>query len=549
MLGLFKSPVNIRPSSRRLVLESLESREMLSLNATLATAVPRIINGTPTNDFGAVAMVGDIYGYYGSGTLIAPQYVLTAAHVAQGVANTAGRVKIGNTVYGTSQVFVYPGYKPSLFGTDQANDLAIYKLSSPVSGVTPIEINRTTPYVGQLLTLVGYGGGGTGDTGSNGDYGTKRVGTTPIDAVSSTLISWNFDNNSESNTAPGDSGGPALVTLGGKYYVAGITSGGDSTTASLGDHSFDTRVDVYASWIDSILAGAAATLPTVSIVAADAAAAETLAGKAANPGSFTITRTGATTSALTVSLAVGGTASNGSDYASIAPTVVIPAGKTSVTVKVSPTDDTLVEPAETVVVSLAASTAYQVQSNRSSASVTIADNDVVRPANDAFASAIAIGAGSVTGSNVNATRESGEPYNANITGGKSVWWKWTATATGQVVINTAGSNFDTTLGVYTGSVVNALRAVAANDDSSGTRQSSVTFNAVAGTTYYVSVDGYRGASGAIKLTVAPKVTANSVFAATTVTTRGADIASFYQPVQNNNARNQIFAAFGSANRR
>jgi len=68
---------------------------------------------------------------------------------------------------------------------------------------------------------------------------------------------WNFDNHQESNTAPGDSGGPAFVTVDGVRYVAGVTSGGEGRVHSLGDVSFDTRVDVFASWIDSIVGNAA----------------------------------------------------------------------------------------------------------------------------------------------------------------------------------------------------------------------------------------------------------------------------------------------------
>jgi len=43
-------------------------------------------------------------------------------------------------------------------------------------------------------------------------------------------------------------------------------------------------------------------------------------------------------------------------------------------------------------------------------------------------------------------------------------WSWTATASGTATISTAGSQFDTTLGVYVGTAVNALTAVASNDD-------------------------------------------------------------------------------------
>ncbi|NLB54588.1 MAG: hypothetical protein GX811_02265 [Lentisphaerae bacterium] len=106
----------------------------------------------------------------------------------------------------------------------------------------------------------------------------------------------------------------------------------------------------------------------------------------------------------------------------------------------------------------------------------------------------------MTGSNVNASKETGEPNHAGHRGGKSVWWQWTASASGPVTINTFGSSFDTLLAVYTGTSVGSLTAIASNDDSDSL-QSQVQFSAVAGTTYRIAVDGWNGASGSITLRV------------------------------------------------
>jgi len=463
----------------------------------------RIVNGTVTSDYPSVGKVGDTGGYGCSGTLIAPQYVLTAAHCAEGVSDTGGRFFVGGQEYRTTKVYVHPNYNPNRLGQDGANDIAIFKLDRPVTNVTPTPINRTTPAVGQLLTLVGFGGGGTGTTGHTGDYGTKRVGTTPIDQVTAQTIFWNFDNNTESNTAPGDSGGPAFVTIGGVRYVAGVTSGGDQANAGIGDRSFDTRVDAYAAWIDSIVGTTNNNTTTVSISASDAAAAETTTSQAANPGRFVISRTGPTTASLTVNLTIAGTATNGTDYNTIAKTVTIPAGATSANIDVTVRDDTAAEGAETVALTLAAGTGYAINTAGSTATVSIADNEVVT-SNNNFANRRPITGTSatVTGSNVGATKETGEPTVAGVGGGKTVWWTWTAASSGPVTLTTAGSSFDTALGVYRGTAVNALTQVAANDDENariGVYTSKVTFSAVAGTTYQIAVDGYRGDSGSITL--------------------------------------------------
>jgi hypothetical protein len=142
---------------------------------------------------------------------------------------------------------------------------------------------------------------------------------------------------------------------------------------------------------------------------------------------------------------------------------------------------------------------------KSSASGTVqlsGNLTVAAPANDTFASATACSGTSfsVTGSNVGATAQTGEPKHAGVSGGKSVWWVWTAPAAGALTLSTAGSAFDTTLGIYTGTAVNALTLVGSNDDQSSTiRTSRALVPVAAGTTYRIAVDGYAGASGAIAL--------------------------------------------------
>ena len=127
---------------------------------------------------------------------------------------------------------------------------------------------------------------------------------------------------------------------------------------------------------------------------------------------------------------------------------------------------------------------------------------ITRPVNDNFANRTVLRGALVatTGTNTNATKETGEANHGGNIGGKSVWWSWTALKTGSVQITTESSNFDTTLGVYTGSSVSGTTLIASNDDSVGLT-SSVTFNAVAGTTYQIAVDGYNSLSGNIVLKV------------------------------------------------
>ena len=131
---------------------------------------------------------------------------------------------------------------------------------------------------------------------------------------------------------------------------------------------------------------------------------------------------------------------------------------------------------------------------------------------DAFRSSGALtgASGRRDGSNVGAGLETGEPNHASKSGGASVWWTWTAPATGEVTFDTRGSSFDTLLAVYTGTHLNRLTPVASNDDaSSGGRQSTVSFRAQRGQTYHIAVDGYGGATGAIVLNWGGQASAGS----------------------------------------
>src|SRR6185436_14646862 len=110
------------------------------------------------------------------------------------------------------------------------------------------------------------------------------------------------------------------------------------------------------------------------------------------------------------------------------------------------------------------------------------------PDNDSFATRITLYGTNVstTGSNVGATQELGEP-DPNFSGGKSVWWTWTAPAAGYLTASTAGSSFDTTLAIYTGTILPNLTLVALNDNELDT--SLININVAAGTTYQIQVDG------------------------------------------------------------
>lgn len=147
---------------------------------------------------------------------------------------------------------------------------------------------------------------------------------------------------------------------------------------------------------------------------------------------------------------------------------------------------------------------------------------VLAVANDGFIAAQEItgASGSVAGTTVDATRESGEPAHGGRGASASVWYRWTAPSSGTLRVTTQGSTFDTLLGAYTGAAVSSLTTVDANDDTpDGGRWSSLAFPVTAGSTYLIAVDGYGGWKGATVLNwslsgaaPAPSPVANDMFA-------------------------------------
>jgi hypothetical protein len=137
------------------------------------------------------------------------------------------------------------------------------------------------------------------------------------------------------------------------------------------------------------------------------------------------------------------------------------------------------------------------------------------PSNDNFANAVALPAGlpqQIAGTNVEATTEAGEPEPTVAPGGASVWYRWTAAGPLRVTADTCTeTNFDTVLAIYTGTAVNALTEVGANDDACGDGlQSRVSFEATAGTTYYIAVEGFSGDTGTFLLSLAGKIHAFTI---------------------------------------
>lgn len=195
-------------------------------------------------------------GRAGDGTLIAPDWVLTAAHVAFGMNPDRATVRVGNNVYRIKRRVWHPDWREL-----GPHDVGLVQLDSAVSGLTPLPLYDGQDEVGQTAVLVGHGDTRTGQGGEWKRDGTRRAATNRIDEAANGRLVFRFDappegTRLEGTPGRGDSGGPALLERGGRFYVAGVSSAGFDGIAGPGtygavDHY--SRVSDYRRWIDSIV--------------------------------------------------------------------------------------------------------------------------------------------------------------------------------------------------------------------------------------------------------------------------------------------------------
>ena len=209
-------------------------------------------------DEGSYPAVFDFFEQRGGvGTLIAPQWALTAAHVAQDIPD-GHPISIGGETYNVTQVVLHPTWQSESFV-----DIGLVQLDRPVVDVTPFPVYEQDDERGKIVTVVGRGDTGTGLTGPTTPDHQLRSATNRIERVEGDILVFRFDAPTDENvtplegiSGPGDSGGPAFIELVDSRYIAGLSVAQDSAGRGRGTYGvweFYTRVSPQVEWNQTTL--------------------------------------------------------------------------------------------------------------------------------------------------------------------------------------------------------------------------------------------------------------------------------------------------------
>ncbi|HVW29277.1 MAG TPA: lamin tail domain-containing protein [Polyangiaceae bacterium] len=311
------------------------------------------------------------------------QYTLTITPAASGPINLAiteaAPWSSGNsplaadwfevTNFGTSSVSLV-GWKMD----DNSNSFAV---SVPLNGVTSINPGESVIFIetadssglaAAAQSFINLWFGGAAPAGLRiGSYSGSGVGlSTGGDAVNL------FDNGGNLQAAISFGASPSGTPLPTFDNSAGLNNAVISNLSVVGQNG------AFVAASDSNEIGSPGTVGSggtaiVGITAVDAQASE--AGS--DPGVFRFTRTGSTTSPLTVlyTIATGAGQATPDDYTpALSGSQIIPAGAASVDVTITPVDDSIAEGPEQLTLTLSDTGSYDVGPN-ASATITIADND------------------------------------------------------------------------------------------------------------------------------------------------------------------------------
>ena len=234
----------------------------LGLTSTAAIAAPPIIGGT-TAGSGNWPDVGAVLGAQGSctGTLIAPDVVITAGHCAE---VNPTQVKLATTDFNAAggitatvkRITAYPDWQTTY-------DVSVIVLSAPVVGVTPRTVATACTYQsgwanGASVHLVGFGATDVLAKDSNSKLYEVSVPLTDAMCVTGNGCKGGVSPDGEfvaggagKDSCNGDSGGPVFMdTPRGPILVGAVSRETESATNPCGDGGIYVRTDKVVAWLE-----------------------------------------------------------------------------------------------------------------------------------------------------------------------------------------------------------------------------------------------------------------------------------------------------------
>ncbi|HHW87935.1 MAG TPA: trypsin-like serine protease [Chloroflexi bacterium] len=491
-------------------------------------------------------------GQFCGGSLIADDWVLTAAHCTEGVEASSIDVLVGahrlsdsGVRITSAQIIPHPDYDPTALN----NDLALIHLSTPVT-YTPISLYQAISGTSELdfmrATVIGWGAKST--TGWYYDFpdALREVSLPLVDnarcarnvyftSITDAMLCAGYETLTM-GACYGDSGGPLMVQLpDATWKQVGVVSWGPPGCIATGMYDVFTRVSHFTEWIEACISNP----NTLHCRGADAfepdnypANAQQLTGPILDQmhtfhemgdqdwvrleveeGQEYLFMTGRVTTTVplvkTVLWLFDGDGRTPITYTESTEAEWQPSenftfeqsahinwqadrtGPVYVSVEILPAD---------LGQSYGPNTRYWLTISALQHSympvvvgpeATPTPTPIPPPANDDFDQPVAMTPLPFNHQmdTTTATTAADDPILCTASrGGATVWYRLVAPATGQIQVNTFGSSYDTVLAVYSGAR-GALVSLTCNDDYNSL-QSQVAFDAIAGATYYIEVASY-----------------------------------------------------------
>ncbi len=241
-----------------------------SIDGRYASKYERLIVGGEIADKSSWPWIVSLNKYdshWCGGSLIAPQWVLTAAHcvvdrsrnarssIIYSVAVGAHRLSKVSQKIKVSKVIIHPEYDDHTM----VNDVALLKLEKPVSNVQLLTLNNRSslPEIGTNATVMGWGA-----LWEDGDYpDVLRQVNLPIVSnttankaqsyggdITQEMLAAGFSKGGK-DSCQGDSGGPLVIKENGKWLQVGVVSWGHGC-ARVNKYGIYARVSKYVNWIE-----------------------------------------------------------------------------------------------------------------------------------------------------------------------------------------------------------------------------------------------------------------------------------------------------------